>query len=52
MKSGFHEKSTEKIANDIRELIGHTPVVRLNHMGFHPEAAVLAKLSSLIRAEA
>lgn len=33
-----------KVANDIRELIGHTPVVRLNHMGFHPEAAVLAKL--------
>ena len=33
-----------KVANDIRELIGHTPIVRLNHMNFNPEAAVLAKL--------
>ncbi|MDR3643820.1 MAG: cysteine synthase family protein [Clostridia bacterium] len=33
-----------KYANDIRELIGHTPIVRLNRMGYHPEVKVLAKL--------
>jgi cysteine synthase A len=31
-------------ANDIRELIGRTPTVRLNHMGYNPAVKVLAKL--------
>ena len=30
--------------NDFRELIGHTPLVRLHRMGFAPRAAVFAKL--------
>lgn len=30
--------------NDIRELIGHTPLVRLHHMGYAPETHVFAKL--------
>jgi cysteine synthase len=33
-----------KYANDIRELIGHTPIVRLNHMGYNEKVKVLAKL--------
>lgn len=33
-----------KYANDIRELIGHTPIVRLNHMGYNENVKVLAKL--------
>jgi cysteine synthase A len=36
-----------KIYNDIRELIGHTPIVRLSHMGYNPAAEVLAKLELL-----
>jgi cysteine synthase len=30
--------------NDIRELIGHTPIVRLNQMGYNENVKVLAKL--------
>lgn len=30
--------------NDIRELIGHTPLVKLNHMGFPETVGVFAKL--------
>lgn len=30
--------------NDIRELIGHTPLVRLHHMGYAPQTHVFAKL--------
>lgn len=30
--------------NDFRELIGHTPLIRLHHMDFDPKAAVFAKL--------
>jgi cysteine synthase len=33
-----------KYANDIRELIGRTPIVRLNQMGYDPNVKVLAKL--------
>ncbi|HEX3015421.1 MAG TPA: cysteine synthase family protein, partial [Desulfobacteria bacterium] len=33
-----------KYFNDVRELIGHTPIVRLNQMGYKPEVKVLAKL--------
>ena len=36
-----------KIYNGIRELIGHTPIVRLSHMGYNPAAEVLAKLELL-----
>jgi cysteine synthase len=33
-----------KYANDIRDLIGHTPIVKLNNMGYHPDTRVFAKL--------
>jgi cysteine synthase A len=33
-----------KFANDIRELIGHTPIVKLNNMGYRKDAQVFAKL--------
>jgi cysteine synthase len=33
-----------KYVNDVRELIGHTPLVRLNSMGYNPQVKVLAKL--------
>lgn len=33
-----------QVINDIRELVGHTPMVRLTHMGFAPGANVVAKL--------
>jgi cysteine synthase A len=36
-----------RVLNDIRELIGHTPIIRLNNMGYHPDAKVLAKLELL-----
>lgn len=33
-----------KVYNDIRELIGHTPLVRLHHMGYPENVRVFAKL--------
>lgn len=33
-----------KYYNDVRELIGHTPLVQLNHMGYPDRMKVLAKL--------
>lgn len=33
-----------KYLNDIRELIGKTPIIRLNHMDYNPDVKVLAKL--------
>jgi len=33
-----------KYYNDIRELIGHTPIVKLNHMGYSDKVNVFAKL--------
>jgi cysteine synthase len=30
--------------NDIRELIGHTPIVKLNHMGYSDKVNIFAKL--------
>ena len=33
-----------RVIEDIRELIGHTPMIRLNHMGYGPDASVVAKL--------
>ncbi len=36
--------SSMKYVNDYRELIGHTPIVRLNHMGYAPDANMLAML--------
>ncbi len=33
-----------RVIEDIRELIGHTPMIRLNHMGYGPDACVVAKL--------
>lgn len=36
-----------KYINDIRELIGHTPIIRLNHMGFADDVKIFAKLELL-----
>lgn len=36
-----------QVISDIRELIGHTPMIRLTHMGFAPGASVVAKLELL-----
>lgn len=33
-----------KVYNDVRELIGHTPLVRLHHMGYPENMRVFAKL--------
>lgn len=33
-----------KYYNDIRELIGHTPIVKLNHMGYPDKVNIFAKL--------
>lgn len=33
-----------QIVEDIRELVGHTPMIRLTHMGYAPGADVVAKL--------
>lgn len=36
-----------KYVDDVRELIGHTPIVRLNHMGYNKNVRVLAKMELL-----
>ena len=40
-------KSTEKIVDDITQLIGGTPMVRLNKLGADCGAEIVAKLESM-----
>lgn len=47
VRSMAEPKSTEKIADDITQLIGGTPMVRLNKLGADCGADIVAKLESM-----